>query len=101
MTDQGTLFETPQERGAREYNEALAEYMEARRVESGYQCQDCGGIERNEFLFWNNHGLMGGRCLREHLRRNHALYALRAGEVDRWAKATADLRQIARWRAGR
>jgi hypothetical protein len=101
MTDQGTLFETPRERTSREHNEALTAYMAVRQVAGGYQCQECGGVSPNQSRYWADHGLMGSRCLREHLRRNHARYALRCGDVEFWVRATADLREIARWRAGR
>lgn len=108
MTEQLEMFETPKQKSAREYNEALAAYMEARRVESGYQCQDCGGIAPTEgalwinhgHALWINHGHMGSRCLRVYLRRNHARYALRTGDLERWVTATADLRRVAAWWAG-
>jgi hypothetical protein len=99
VSGQGTLFETPKERHSREYNQRLAEYMAAREVPAGYQCQECGGVSPNQSRYWADHGLMGTRCLREHLRRNHARYALRCGDIDFWVRATADLRLIAAWRA--
>lgn len=99
MTDQPTLFETPRERDSREYNERLAEYMAVRQVAGGYQCQECGGISPNQSRYWADHGLMGTRCMREHMRRNHARYALRVGDVEFWVRATADLRLIATWKA--
>lgn len=96
--EQGELFETPQQRSSREYNNALNDYMEARRVESGYQCQDCGGVERNRVLFWNNHGLMGSRCQAERFARNHTIYDLRNGDRPRYLNSSARLRAIAAWR---
>ena len=101
MTEQLEMFETPQQRSAREYNEALAEFMAARRVPGGYQCPDCGGIERNEFLHWNNHGHMGTRCMALTFARNHATYDIKHGDLQRWRESSARLRRIAAWRAAR
>lgn len=99
MTDQLEMFETPQQRRSREHNESLAAYMEARRVPGGFQCPDCGGIDRNDVLHWMNHGIMGTRCLAERFARNHTLYDLRQGDRDRYIEATRRLRAIAQYRA--
>ena len=101
MSDQLAMFDTPKQIASREYNERLAAYMDARKVPGGYQCPDCGGVDPSEFLHWLNHGHMGARCMRAYLRRNHALYALRTADLTLWVTSTADLRQIAAWRAGR
>ena len=95
------LFETPQQKSSREHNEALAAYMAERAVPGGWRCLDCGGVATREFLLWLNHGHMGGRCMWAYLRRNHALHALRTNDLRLWTTATADLRQVARWRARR
>lgn len=97
-SEQLEMFETPRQRSSREYNEALAAYMQAREVQGGYQCQDCGGIARNEVLFRNNHGLMGTRCMAERFARNHTLYDLRAGDRERYLESSTRLRAIAAWR---
>ena len=99
MGDQGTLFETPKERSSREHNEALTAYMEARRVESGYQCQDCGGISPNQARDWADHGLMGSRCQAERFARNQTIYDFRNGDRDRYIGASRRLRLIAAWRS--
>lgn len=93
-----TLFDTTEQIRAAEYNQRLAEFMEARRVEAGFQCPDCGGIARNEVLYWNNHGLMGTRCQAERFARNHATYDLRHGDLARWRESSTRLRAIAAWR---
>jgi hypothetical protein len=96
-----TLFDTPQERTAREYNEFLAAYMDARAVPGGWQCQDCGGIARTQTLFWNSHGIMGSRCLAERFARNHTIHDLRDGDRARYIGSSARLRAIAAWKAAR
>jgi hypothetical protein len=101
VSDQIELFETPQQRSAREHNERLAVYMEARRVESGYQCRECGGVARNEVLFWHGHGLMGTRCMAETFARNHTLYDLRSGDRARYMGSSGRLRAIGAWRRSR
>jgi hypothetical protein len=97
-TEQLEMFETPKQRSAREYHEALTAYMAERAVPGGYQCQDCGGISRNECLFWNDHGLMGSRCQAERFARNHSIYDLRRGDLARWRESSTRLRAIAAWR---
>jgi hypothetical protein len=99
VSEQMEMFETPQQRTSREHNEALTAWMEARRVESGYQCQACGGIERNDCLFWINHGHMGGRCLNERMARNHTIYDLRNGDRVRYLASSGRLRAVAAWKA--
>lgn len=99
MGGQIALFSTPQERSAAEYNTRLAEWMAGRAVPEGWQCPDCGGVSKSETRYWVDHGFMGTRCMRATLSRNHARYGLRTGDVGLWVTATADLREIARWRA--
>ena len=101
MSDQPTLFPTPQEEATATYNERLAAWMDARRVAAGWQCPDCGGVSRSETRFWCDHGLMGTRCMRARLRTNQAINDLRRGSLGGWREATADLRRIAAWRAQR
>ena len=108
MSTQPVLFTTPAEDRAAAAREREQRLFELVRVPGGFQCPTCGQIEEAEWLLGNNHGYpqdgirpFGTWCFRLMLRRNHARYALRHGERDRWSNATADLRQIAAWRAGR
>ena len=101
MGGQIALFSTPKERTSAEYNARLAEWMADRAVPGGWQCPDCGGVSKSETRYWVDHGIMGTRCMRAILSRNHARCALRTGDVGLWVASTADLRAIARWRAHR
>lgn len=98
-TGQISLFSTPEERTSAAYNARLDAFMAERAVPGGWQCPDCGGVSTSETRYWRDHGLMGTRCMRAPLSRNHARYALRTGDLALWVAATADLRAIARWRA--
>jgi hypothetical protein len=74
-------------------------YLSLRKVPGGFRCRYCGGIERNPFLLYNNHGIPGARCLAETFARNHTLYDLRAGDRARYMESSARLRRIAAWAA--
>jgi hypothetical protein len=106
MTDQPTLFTTPAEDRAAAAREREQRLFELVRVPGGFQCPTCGQIEETELGLDMHHGYpqdgirpFGTWCFRLLLRRNHARYALRCGDVEFWVRAAADLREIARWRA--
>lgn len=101
MTEQLAMFDPPPRRTATQHNAELDAWMAARAVPGGWQCPDCGGVDATPTAHWRNHGWMGTRCMRAHLRTNHARHALRTGDLAFWVEATADLRQIAAWRRSR
>lgn len=108
MSDQPTLFTTAAEDRAAAAREREQQLFELVRVAGGFQCPTCGQVEEAEGVLGMNHGYpqdgirpFGTWCFRLMLRRNHARYALRCGDVEFWVRATADLREIAAWRAGR
>jgi hypothetical protein len=70
-----------------------------------WRCPSCGEVFEHQWRL-EGHGYpqegirpFGTWCRRLWLRRNHARYALRTGDVAMWREATADLRAIGAWRA--
>lgn len=96
--DQTALFATPEEERWEAQKEAEAAYLERRKVPGGFQCFYCGGIERSQFLLYNNHGIPSSRCLAETFALNHTLYDLRHGDRARYVESSGRLRSIAAWR---
>lgn len=103
MTEQPTLFETPGEARARQRAESDAAFYATCKVPGGWVCPQCGGFTGSRFLLDMNHGCrpFDDWCWRVYMRRNHARHALRTGNRANWISASADLRQIATWKASR
>jgi hypothetical protein len=103
VSEQPTLFTTPAEDRAAAAEEVTRAFYAACKVPGGWQCPQCGGFTGSRFLLDMNHGCrpFDDWCWRVYLRRNHARHALRTGNRADWVSASADLREIAAWRARR